>query len=82
MIRCANNGVSCEIDQNGTVIDRLRDAAGASIDVAGIFARTLNFYPRPADALRGVGGLDRLALSHGQRHAWRLFVCPPCAIPP
>jgi apolipoprotein N-acyltransferase len=45
MIRCANNGISCEIDQDGTVIDRLRSpGSGAYIDVAGIFSRKLEFY--------------------------------------
>jgi len=45
MIRCANNGISCEIDQNGTVIDRLRDGSGAEVDVGGVFTRKLEFYP-------------------------------------
>ena len=45
MIRCANNGISCEIDQNGTVTDRFRDASGSEIDAGGIFARKLAFYP-------------------------------------
>jgi apolipoprotein N-acyltransferase len=45
MVRCANNGVSCEIDPNGTVIARLHDAAGNYIDVPGIFTRTLQMYP-------------------------------------
>jgi len=48
MIRCANTGISCEIDQNGTVTHRLTDAAGASIDVGGIFTGHLQFYrPQP-----------------------------------
>ena len=45
MIRCANTGISCLIDQNGTVTDRLLGPSGAEIDVGGIFARTLLFYP-------------------------------------
>ncbi len=45
MVRCANTGVSCEINQDGTVTDRLCNSAGADIDVRGIFARTLQFYP-------------------------------------
>jgi apolipoprotein N-acyltransferase len=45
MLRCANNGVSCVIDQNGVVTDRLRDASGRYVDVGGIFAGTLRFYP-------------------------------------
>jgi len=45
MIRCANTGISCVIDQNGTVTDRYRGDSGAEIDVGGIFARTLEFYP-------------------------------------
>jgi apolipoprotein N-acyltransferase len=45
MIRCANTGISCVIDQNGTVSDRFLGPSGGEIDVAGIFARTLEFYP-------------------------------------
>ena len=45
MIRCANTGVSCEIDQDGTVRDRLTDAQGRCIDVGGIFRHRLEFYP-------------------------------------
>jgi len=45
MIRCANNGISCEINQDGTVMDRFRDAAGSDVDSGGIFARKLEFYP-------------------------------------
>ena len=45
MIRCANNGISCEIDQNGTVTDRLRDPSGAEVDIGGVFTRKLEFYP-------------------------------------
>jgi apolipoprotein N-acyltransferase len=45
MIRCANTGISCIIDQNGTVTDRFLSPAGAEIDVGGIFARRLQFYP-------------------------------------
>ena len=45
MIRCANTGVSCVVDQDGTITDRLSGASGASIDVGGIFARRLEFYP-------------------------------------
>ena len=45
MLRCANNGISCVVDQNGTVAQRYHDASGISIDVAGIFAGRLDFYP-------------------------------------
>jgi apolipoprotein N-acyltransferase len=45
MIRCANNGISCAIDQNGTVINRFHDASGKAVDVAGVFTGTLQFYP-------------------------------------
>ncbi len=48
MIRCANNGISCEIDQDGAVIDRFRDASGGEIDVGGIFTRQIEFYPAQA----------------------------------
>jgi apolipoprotein N-acyltransferase len=45
MIRCANTGVSCEIDQNGTVTDRFLGEAGGEIDVGGVFSKRLVFYP-------------------------------------
>lgn len=45
MIRCANTGISCEIDQNGTVTDRFLGPSGGEIDVGGIFSRKLEFYP-------------------------------------
>jgi len=44
MIRCANTGVSCMIDQNGTVTDRFLGPSGAEIDVGGIFAGKLFAY--------------------------------------
>jgi apolipoprotein N-acyltransferase len=48
MVRCTNNGISCEIDQDGTVTDRLRGPSGAAIDVGGIFTGRLAFYPAEA----------------------------------
>lgn len=45
MIRCANTGISCIIDQNGAVTDCFLGPSGGEIDVGGIFARTLEFYP-------------------------------------
>ena len=42
MIRCANTGISCVIDNNGSVVDRFTDASGKEIDVGGVFARKLN----------------------------------------
>jgi apolipoprotein N-acyltransferase len=45
MIRCANTGISCVIDRDGTVIERYRGDAGAEIDVGGVFAGTLELYP-------------------------------------
>ncbi len=48
MIRCSNNGITCIVDQNGRVTDRFRDGSGRDIDSAGIFARTLRFYPARA----------------------------------
>jgi apolipoprotein N-acyltransferase len=45
MIRCANTGISCVIDQDGIVTDRFLGASGGEIDVGGIFARKLEFYP-------------------------------------
>jgi apolipoprotein N-acyltransferase len=48
MLRCSNNGISCVVDQNGTVIDRFRDGHNRDIDSAGIFEGTLHFYPAHA----------------------------------
>ncbi len=45
MIRCANTGISCLIDQNGTVTSRYTGANGAEIDVGGVFTGTLLVYP-------------------------------------
>ncbi len=45
MIRCSNNGISCAIDQNGVVTERLRDASGKDVDVGGIFSGRVHFYP-------------------------------------
>ena len=44
MIRCANTGISCVIDQNGAVTSRYRDVVGREIDVGGIFSGTLDSY--------------------------------------
>ncbi len=45
MVRCANTGISCIIDQNGAVTDRFLGPSGAELDVGGIFARKLEYYP-------------------------------------
>lgn len=45
MIRCANNGISSLVDQNGTVASEYATAKGADIDVGGVFTGTLTFYP-------------------------------------
>jgi apolipoprotein N-acyltransferase len=45
MLRCSNNGISCLVDQNGTVASEYRGADGADIDVGGIFAGSVSFYP-------------------------------------
>ncbi|HEV3271679.1 MAG TPA: apolipoprotein N-acyltransferase [Candidatus Methylacidiphilales bacterium] len=45
MIRCANTGISCQIDQNGRVTDRFLGASGREIDVGGVFSGTLKIYP-------------------------------------
>ncbi len=42
MIRCANTGISCVIDENGTVSNRYTDASGRETDVGGIFSGKLN----------------------------------------
>ena len=38
MIRCANTGISCVIDESGTVINRFTDASGRETDIGGIFS--------------------------------------------
>jgi apolipoprotein N-acyltransferase len=45
LLRCTNTGISCVVDQNGTVADRFRGPTGAAIDVGGIFSGRLRFYP-------------------------------------
>jgi apolipoprotein N-acyltransferase len=45
MIRCSNSGITCVVDQNGSVTERYLDASGRDIDVSGIFARTLQIFP-------------------------------------
>ena len=45
MIRCANTGISCIIDQNGKVTNRFLGPSDSEIDVGGIFAGHLQFYP-------------------------------------
>ena len=53
MIRCANTGISCVIDQDGTVTDRFRGASGAEIDVGGIFAGRSSFTRRTPRSTKG-----------------------------
>lgn len=45
MIRCANTGISCVVNQDGTVTDRYLGATGEEIDVGGVFADKLASYP-------------------------------------
>ena len=72
MIRCANTGISCEVDQDGTVVDRLRSAdSKAYIDVVGNFFAEAGILPGARDVFRALGKLDHLALRAGWRHADR-----------
>jgi apolipoprotein N-acyltransferase len=45
MIRCANTGVSCLIDENGMITSRLLGPGGAEIDVGGVFTGAVAVYP-------------------------------------
>jgi apolipoprotein N-acyltransferase len=55
MIRCANTGISCLIDQNGTVVGHFTGAGGAELDVGGVFTGMLSFYPIHATLHEGWG---------------------------
>ncbi len=41
MIRCCNNGISCLIDGNGTVVSQFADERGKVTDVEGVFCGNL-----------------------------------------
>jgi apolipoprotein N-acyltransferase len=45
LIRCANNGITAEIDASGGVVDRVRDASGGDVGVRGILFRQLSWTP-------------------------------------
>jgi apolipoprotein N-acyltransferase len=42
IIRCANTGVSCFIDPNGRIVDRVRDKTGQDIFVQGVLSKTIS----------------------------------------
>jgi apolipoprotein N-acyltransferase len=44
MIRCANNGISCLIDQSGTVVSKFTAQGGTDIDVGGVFTGSISFH--------------------------------------
>jgi apolipoprotein N-acyltransferase len=46
MIRCANTGISCVINEDGTVVQRFIGPAGGDLDVGGIFTGQLLHYAR------------------------------------
>lgn len=45
LIRCANTGISCFIDQYGRVFDRIRDDQGHDIFVEGTLTRNIQIAP-------------------------------------
>jgi apolipoprotein N-acyltransferase len=45
MIRCANNGISCEIDPSGDVVARVQSDRGETAEVQGILVRNLILRP-------------------------------------
>ena len=44
LLRCTNNGISCLVDQNGTLSSEYK-LNGADIDVGGVYTGVLSFYP-------------------------------------
>jgi apolipoprotein N-acyltransferase len=47
LLRCANNGISCEIDPDGTIVADVRDADGNTTSVQGVLSRSLFlFHPQ------------------------------------
>ena len=45
LVACANNGISCEIDPDGTIVADVRDADGNTSNVQGIMSRSLFLFP-------------------------------------
>ena len=45
LLRCSNNGISCVVNQDGTVGQRFRNSSGKDVDVSGVFSGSLSFYP-------------------------------------
>ncbi len=44
MVRCANTGISCVVDEDGEVVSRYLSATGKDIDVEGVFTGKLSYY--------------------------------------
>lgn len=45
MLRCGNNGISCFVDANGTVLNKYADSSGKFCDVEGILTGDATCYP-------------------------------------
>ena len=78
MLRCANTGVSCVIDANGSVVQRYQNDAGSEIDVGGVFSGTLAAYPSHETVYEAWGDWIVLisalfSLMLGTRFCYQLF---------
>jgi apolipoprotein N-acyltransferase len=57
IVRCANTGISCFIDQHGRIIDRVRDNQNQDIFISGVLtrkillAKTRTFYTKHGDII-------------------------------
>lgn len=44
LVRCGNNGISCEIDPDGTIVADVRDIDGNTTNVQGVMSRSLFLF--------------------------------------
>jgi apolipoprotein N-acyltransferase len=78
LIRCGNNGISCEIDPDGTIVADVRDADGHTSNVQGVLSRSLFLFPPQVTPYERWGDwvvlLSQLAtLAAGIAYLWKWF---------